>query len=249
MNPLLGRWVSADPLAVHAPGEADLNLYAYVHGTVLKSVDPLGLYDTTPMRAPVDSEPRSVVLLVDSESAGGSGHMGVLIEDEAGVVNYLSTSTPDMNPEEDAVPQSVGAGDTTNAVVLMPLYTSDDVAQMSRPMTVDEAREFALEENLEGYAYTTQVVVSATGEDTEQMMTNAKGLEEASEAGDVGYNAFYNNCADAVSDVVEEGTSVDLPFGLDPRPNSFIEEVVEAQPSEESMSTPIETPNQSTVSE
>jgi hypothetical protein len=39
----LGRWISADPLAVHAPGEADLNLYAYVSGAVLKNVDPLGL--------------------------------------------------------------------------------------------------------------------------------------------------------------------------------------------------------------
>jgi|GEM_PF-816301 len=46
LNPLLGRWISADPLAVHAPGEADLNLYAYVHGTVLASTDPLGLQCT-----------------------------------------------------------------------------------------------------------------------------------------------------------------------------------------------------------
>jgi RHS repeat-associated protein len=43
LSPYLGRWASADPLAVHSPGQADLNLYAYVHGTVLKSVDPLGL--------------------------------------------------------------------------------------------------------------------------------------------------------------------------------------------------------------
>ena len=43
LNPLLGRWISADPLAVHAPGQADLNLYAYVSGAVLKNVDPLGL--------------------------------------------------------------------------------------------------------------------------------------------------------------------------------------------------------------
>jgi RHS repeat-associated protein len=41
--PLLQRWISADPLAVHAPGEADLNLYAYVHGKVLVAVDPVGL--------------------------------------------------------------------------------------------------------------------------------------------------------------------------------------------------------------
>jgi len=43
LSPYLGRWISADPLAVHAPGSADLNLYAYVHGGVLKNVDPLGL--------------------------------------------------------------------------------------------------------------------------------------------------------------------------------------------------------------
>jgi hypothetical protein len=35
---------SADPLAVHAPGKADLNLYAYVSGRVLKATDPLGLF-------------------------------------------------------------------------------------------------------------------------------------------------------------------------------------------------------------
>jgi RHS repeat-associated protein len=41
--PLLQRWISADPLAVHSPGAADLNLYAYVHGRVLVAVDPVGL--------------------------------------------------------------------------------------------------------------------------------------------------------------------------------------------------------------
>lgn len=45
LSPYLGRWVSADPLAVHEPGEADLNLYAYVHGDVLASIDPLGLQE------------------------------------------------------------------------------------------------------------------------------------------------------------------------------------------------------------
>jgi len=41
--PLLQRWISADPLAVHAPGAADLNLYAYVSGRTLIVVDPVGL--------------------------------------------------------------------------------------------------------------------------------------------------------------------------------------------------------------
>ena len=46
LNPLLQRWISPDPLAIHAPGQADLNLYAYVHGKVLVAVDPVGLADS-----------------------------------------------------------------------------------------------------------------------------------------------------------------------------------------------------------
>jgi RHS repeat-associated protein len=44
-NPLLGRWLNPDPLEVHAPGEADANLYAYVRGQALKNIDPFGLQD------------------------------------------------------------------------------------------------------------------------------------------------------------------------------------------------------------
>jgi RHS repeat-associated protein len=40
--PLLGRWVSADPLTIHSLG-SDLNAYAYVNGQALRGVDPLGL--------------------------------------------------------------------------------------------------------------------------------------------------------------------------------------------------------------
>jgi len=48
LNAYLGRWISADPLAIHAPGEADLNVYAYVSGSILKNVDPLGLEEEAP---------------------------------------------------------------------------------------------------------------------------------------------------------------------------------------------------------
>ncbi|MFI5296981.1 MAG: toxin TcdB middle/N-terminal domain-containing protein [Polyangiales bacterium] len=40
--PELGRWASADPLAVHGGG-ADLNAYAYVKGQSLRASDPVGL--------------------------------------------------------------------------------------------------------------------------------------------------------------------------------------------------------------
>ncbi|RYZ02077.1 MAG: hypothetical protein EOO73_33205 [Myxococcales bacterium] len=43
LNPYLGRWMSPDPLALHTPGQADANLYAYVAGSVFRGVDPVGL--------------------------------------------------------------------------------------------------------------------------------------------------------------------------------------------------------------
>jgi len=48
LSPYLGRWISADPLGVHEPGDADLNFYAYVRGHVLATVDPLGLQEIPP---------------------------------------------------------------------------------------------------------------------------------------------------------------------------------------------------------
>ncbi len=43
MNPLLQRWVSADPLEVHDASSGEPNVYAYVSGRALQAVDPLGL--------------------------------------------------------------------------------------------------------------------------------------------------------------------------------------------------------------
>jgi hypothetical protein len=41
---------------MHAPGKADLNLYAYVHGSVFKNTDPMGL-DDEPQQATKTYEP------------------------------------------------------------------------------------------------------------------------------------------------------------------------------------------------
>jgi RHS repeat-associated protein len=41
--PGLQRWVSADPLETHRPGEAEPNVYAYVDGRALLNTDPAGL--------------------------------------------------------------------------------------------------------------------------------------------------------------------------------------------------------------
>jgi RHS repeat-associated protein len=90
LNAYLGRWISADPLAIHAPGEADPNVYAYVSGSVLKNVDPLGLEEQT----------------VDAANAGGASaadpaeHMGTGHEGASSDGSYLeATSDPEAARE------------------------------------------------------------------------------------------------------------------------------------------------------
>ena len=58
----LGRWMSPDPLAIHAPGHEDLNVYAYVHGKYLAAVDPDGM-QTRPPRVTIPVQ-RSTPLIV-----------------------------------------------------------------------------------------------------------------------------------------------------------------------------------------
>ena len=67
---------------MHAPGEADLNLYAYVHGTVLKSVDPLGL---------AEGENSSQEAAPQADATGSKGND--LVSEEGANQSYLESTT------------------------------------------------------------------------------------------------------------------------------------------------------------
>lgn len=87
LNAYLGRWISADPLAIHAPGEADLNVYAYVSGSILKNVDPLGLQSTDPVSSGGASS---------TEAPDPADHMGTAHEGASSDGSYLeATSDPE----------------------------------------------------------------------------------------------------------------------------------------------------------
>lgn len=107
LNPLLGRWVSADPLAVHAPGEADLNLYAYVSGSVLKNVDPLGL----------DGEPSEAALAFRTDVR--KGHLDSAAKNLNGLNmgDMLSELSQISSEQRASLEVVVGAGSATSAAV------------------------------------------------------------------------------------------------------------------------------------
>ena len=65
--PALGRWLSADPLAIHDLG-SDLNVYAYVHGSVFRSVDPTGLQNVQPDNSPSYAGPPTLEEVKQAEA-------------------------------------------------------------------------------------------------------------------------------------------------------------------------------------
>jgi RHS repeat-associated protein len=72
----LGRWASADPLAVHGLG-ADINVYAYVHGCLLRAVDPVGLDEPSDAGAPTpDGGDKEVAGAPDASSPKNTAPLG-----------------------------------------------------------------------------------------------------------------------------------------------------------------------------
>ncbi|HEY5958476.1 MAG TPA: RHS repeat-associated core domain-containing protein, partial [Polyangiaceae bacterium] len=112
----LGRWVSADPLAVHVPGKADFNLYAYVSGAVLKNVDPLGLYDDDPTSAGTDTT-GNTASTPPTPIAKPQAPQAEPVNDVAGTDRQNATGKPatyDPNAGRDVVKAAiVGAAATT----------------------------------------------------------------------------------------------------------------------------------------
>jgi len=83
--PGLNRWASADPLAVHSPGQADLNLYGYVRGGVFRAVDPTGLdanYDITPTSVTIKTHLEDGPFASNAELAQTASNLEPLLERE-----------------------------------------------------------------------------------------------------------------------------------------------------------------------
>jgi hypothetical protein len=80
-------------LAVHAPGEADLNLYAYVHGRVYVAVDPDGL-DAAGLKQAVSDHDAGAAKSAMSDTSM-SDALNVLDKAKAGDADWLYVATCD----------------------------------------------------------------------------------------------------------------------------------------------------------
>ena len=123
-SPYLGRWLSPDPLAIHALG-ADLNPYAYVHGRVTTAIDPNGL-EGEESDAGTDPGPAS-----DPASADGDGPSGAPATPTTAAAGGDNSSGSPATPPVDAAaaapaapaaavtPASPGAADGAPSSQLM----------------------------------------------------------------------------------------------------------------------------------
>ena len=142
----LGRWLTPDPLAVHAPGEADYNLYAYVDGAVLRLFDPIGL-DPPTIKPATEPNPLAIALAEGLESVRRSSAAGITFtvnwvyhklngsSDEEATFNSLD-ATRSAAVLEDALPQPFYRGQHTSGVG-SPVAAADPPSTHRRPMMTE----------------------------------------------------------------------------------------------------------------
>ncbi len=177
----------------------------------------------------IDPDGRDVVFLIDKNAAGGNGHMGMLFQDKSGSWYYMSQGG------EGTLSQSgyLTGSNERGGVTVLKLVTADKDGNPV-PLTREQALEAATSGQL-GYNYSESVTLETTSEQDGQIHKNALDVQKQHESGDKKYNLYFNNCVDACQDAVQPETEIDLPTDIDPRPNSYFEELQnEYQPAETS---------------
>ena len=75
--------------------------------------------------------------------------------------------------------------------------------------------------------YTEQLEFTTSSKMDDKIYNSAKNKQKKVNANTEKYNPTTNSCADAVKQVIQEGTGVKLPSKIDPRPNSYFKELKE----------------------
>jgi RHS repeat-associated protein len=167
-SPNLNRWVSADPLAVHALG-ADANVYAYVHGEVFRAVDPMGLDDTR------GSQPQG------TNSSGGAQPSAVNVAAVSEVITDIGPNQPKASLwGSDPTGKPIGnlkfeTGDAARAFVVEKQIQHATIVYNMGAMTPQERHDIALRVQLGGIPDIAQA-----------LHTSGEGHNPLGEAGNVG---------------------------------------------------------------
>ena len=109
-HPQLGRWISADPLTIHAGG-ADQNPYAYVRGNVFRLTDDWGLETGSPPPPPGPPPPHTD----DQQGPGSDAPPRVQQETSSCTPGWCGGSGPPIPPPPP--PPATPSGGTVQAII------------------------------------------------------------------------------------------------------------------------------------
>lgn len=182
------RWLSPD---IHAEKYYNWSPYVYGNNNPVKFIDIDG---------------KDAVILIAAAGAGGTGHMGAVIQDGEGNCYYVTAGNADPN----ATVSQMASGGTQGGMIVKSLGTKD----------INEAVTLAKQDDGNS-PYTDQVQLNTSSDMDAAIYGNATAESDKVNSGEQKYNLLTGNCADIVKDPINKATNGALPAKVDPRPNKY----------------------------
>ena len=209
----LGRYITEDPLGL----SAGLNIYAYVDGDPINTVDPLGL-DAIPVIFP-DYRP---ALPKDWPIGGGTrpaafGHAGIIIYDaKTGLTKYYEYGRYNNLEGE------CGCGAVRNLKIPDLIIGEDG---KPTPESLEKLLKHISKASGHGGSVAGVHVPNANFNDMNKYAQQR--IKDNSDPDRKPYSILSNNCGHFMYDVLEAGGVDDLPWVVNPTPTNMMDELEE----------------------
>jgi hypothetical protein len=177
----------------------------------------------------------TIIYMIDKDGAAGRGHLAMFIQNEKGEWFFFSQGAAE-NAEKNKLLSShdIEGGVTLQKITISetrpktdskgnPIKDKDGkpvMEKVERNPTQAELIKGA-KDGVDGNKYDQFSTMNTTKEQDRQVYENAVELQLMHASTEKKYNLYFNNCVDACQDATQTNTGINLPYEVDPRPNSY----------------------------